>query len=479
MLIFLARSGWERERLFELTDIPIEYLRDPTSWIAAVDVENFLRAVEKEYLGADALLFTKTGHASSELRGWGVLDSVLRMMLKPQDIYMQPQRFISYFVSPAPPTVNFEAMPEAVSFDLPISSAEYPLTVNYLSAALEGLPRFWGKELSQVRWRHTNVKIAWSEAQNPLLVEPEIRPKPELLESLLKGVEIAHAQVESRTLEIVRLENEVRELKQQLLIAQQSRLPTTNVQARAAHEECNITLFRRHLNELRENIFRLNDYLTRCQQALTFVKGAFRREPQVQTVLRKINWETMRGQYPWLHLQVIEGFDALEKMLDPEVAKAAPLDPTISLSQRVDAMGTRLRQDMKVSLRNNVVDFAQVQLPLSKIEAALWQILQLASREVRENGEILLRNRLFDDHMDIYVHVSPLKPEDKSDSNAELPLLQSLRSDFKPEIEEVREILAQMKGSLEVDDSLPGQRIYKCMFGTIEERKGAEHELSN
>ena len=48
-------------------------------------------------------LITAVGHQCKDLRAWGVLDSVIKMMQKPQDLFLQPHRLLSYFVSPAPP----------------------------------------------------------------------------------------------------------------------------------------------------------------------------------------------------------------------------------------------------------------------------------------------------------------------------------------------------------------------------------------
>lgn len=39
------------------------------------------------------------GHECHELRAWGVLDSVIKMMQKPQDLFLQPHRFLSLFPS--------------------------------------------------------------------------------------------------------------------------------------------------------------------------------------------------------------------------------------------------------------------------------------------------------------------------------------------------------------------------------------------
>ncbi len=67
---------------FSETDIPWELLRDPSFWMRAPDMEAFLERInlEKE-------LLIRAGHRTPKNRVWGVLDSVLRMMPQPQEIF--------------------------------------------------------------------------------------------------------------------------------------------------------------------------------------------------------------------------------------------------------------------------------------------------------------------------------------------------------------------------------------------------------
>ncbi len=105
------------QRLFELTDLPSEFLKDPSGWFPAGDIERFLNIIDNEFSASfNESLPVLVGHQCSELRAWGVLDSVIRMMSQPQDLFLQPQRFISYFVSPAPPIANLVRQLDSVSF---------------------------------------------------------------------------------------------------------------------------------------------------------------------------------------------------------------------------------------------------------------------------------------------------------------------------------------------------------------------------
>src|SRR5262249_39742159 len=133
LLHYFDRQGEDISALLETTSLPEEFLRDPSHWMKATDMESFLQMSQK-LSKEEGTLFTKIGHGSPELRSWGVLDSVLRMMPKPQEIMAQPQRFLSYFISPEPPIDHLRRSPSEIEFDLPVSSENYPLVTSYLLA---------------------------------------------------------------------------------------------------------------------------------------------------------------------------------------------------------------------------------------------------------------------------------------------------------------------------------------------------------
>lgn len=459
VLVYLSRRGWERDRLFEVTDLPVEFLRDPTSWMPAEAVENFLRTLENEF-GSQANNFVvEAGHLSSELRGWGVLDSVLRMMQKPQDIFSQPHRFMSYFVSPAPPIVNVRSSDESVSFDLPIAHNEYPATVAYLSAALEGLPKFWGQERAQVTWRNASVKIAWSEAQSPLLSEASTNPRPELVESLVHGVEMAQAQMEARDLEIARLEQEVRELKGQLEKGRPA-VAITDELVEGAERSALLS----HLGDIRENVLRLSDYLTRAQQALTLARTAHRQDPQVLAVLKRIDWETIRSQYPWIHLQIMEGLSSAERLLS--LTKTAGLSRSsgrVKIQEILDSVVARLGANGSklLSVRQKSFIEESLSLDVDRLHVALWQMLSAAAREMGHRGEIEMMARRDDGFVEV---VLAEKSSSGSREQQELPLLQGSQGLLDSDLLAAEEIINEHQGAFRVVGETPGHRQFICRW---------------
>ena len=152
---YIDRNRLNEEPLDTLIEVPEEFLRNPSSWLDAGRMENFLFQITKHYGG----IVETVGLASPDLRAWGVLDGVLRMMSSPQDLFMQPERILSYFISPAPIIRNAKRDKDIISFEAPFSQKEYPLCAAYVLAALESLPAYMGRPAATGKWVDKNVEI--------------------------------------------------------------------------------------------------------------------------------------------------------------------------------------------------------------------------------------------------------------------------------------------------------------------------------
>ena len=266
-LLFMDRQGVDTEKVFELTDLPTEFLREPSCWIPAHDVEKFIASIDREF-GAtfqEGHLPTLVGHQCHTLRAWGVLDSVIKMLQKPQDLFLQPHRFLSYFVSPAPPVGNVRRDAEAIGFDLPISNQEFPLVTEFLRSALEVLPCYLGRTAAQVQWRQSHIQISWSESQSDLLKEEDFVPnyKPELVQSLMEALEESQRQIEDLRAQLSQVDGGVPQP-----------IPSTDTEF--------IQGLRAHVVRTRGHMMRLSDYLVRSQQLVTLLIGQNRMDRQVQ-----------------------------------------------------------------------------------------------------------------------------------------------------------------------------------------------------
>lgn len=280
-LVYLDRHGVDSEKLFELTDLPTEFLREPSCWIPAQDVERFIATMDREFGAIFPDGIPKlVGHECHQLRSWGVLDSVIKMMQKPQDLFLQPHRFLSYFVSPAPPVGNVTREAEAISFDLPISNQEFPFVTEFLRSALEVLPCYLGRNQAQVRWQQTRIKISWSESQSDLLKDEDLTPnyKPELVQNLMQALEESQRQIED-------LRNQLSESGEGGKIQP---IPATDTEF--------VQGMRTYLTRARGHMMRLSDYLVRSQQLVTLLIAQDRMDRQVLEAMKRVDWDYVKVQ---------------------------------------------------------------------------------------------------------------------------------------------------------------------------------------
>ncbi len=271
----------DSEKLLELTDLPTEFLREPSCWIPAQDVEKFIASMDREFgnIFHDSLP-KLVGHECHELRSWGVLDSVIKMMQKPQDLFLQPHRFLSYFVSPAPPVGNVARESDSIAFDLPISNQEFPCVTEFLRSALEVLPCYLGRSSAHVEWQQTRLKISWSESQSDLLKDEDLGPnyKPELVQNLMQALEESQCQIE--------------DLRNQLSRGGEG----DRAQPITATETEFVQGMRTYLTRARGHMMRLSDYLVRSQQLVTLLIGQDRMDRQVQEAMKRVDWDYVKSQ---------------------------------------------------------------------------------------------------------------------------------------------------------------------------------------
>lgn len=308
VLTFFDRLGEDLTPLLESTTLPEEFLRDPSYWMKAAEMEAFLQTAQK-ICHDDGPIFQKVGHSGPELRSWGVLDSVLRMMPRPQEILAQPQRFLSYFISPEPPVDHVDRTECGIEFDLPVSSEIYPLVTSYLKAAFESLPVYVGQPLAQCTWNDIHLKINWATEQESIFEQdPGHSISPDLLRSVVASLESHQRELEEKNRELQdrneQLARAHREMEEQ--IAQ--KIEIAGVLTEPVH---NLEFINESsIHALRNNLSKLTDYMVRAQQLITMLVGQDRMKPYVKEAMRRTDWDRVKMQFP---LTVQESRDILDK----------------------------------------------------------------------------------------------------------------------------------------------------------------------
>ncbi|MBO9667756.1 MAG: hypothetical protein J7501_13195, partial [Bdellovibrio sp.] len=220
VLTVLEEQGEDLSPLYEQVHLPVELLRDSSYWISAPDMEQFLEMALRLPLKRDGDVLTRAGHNGPELRAWGVLDSVLRMMPRPQEIFNQPEQFLSYFISPKPPIENLRRDEVSISFDLPLPAEQYPLVTTYLKAAFESLPVYVGQPLARCEWEGITLKLNWATQQKSIFSESENvghQVSPDLFQSLLNDLQKTQREREDLQKYVTDLEEKIRNYEKQKL----------------------------------------------------------------------------------------------------------------------------------------------------------------------------------------------------------------------------------------------------------------------
>ena len=278
MFSYLEAVGGDGTLLLEHFNMPEEFLRDTSYWLQADEMESFLERATELYsdqpsenllsaMGSQEFV-VKVAHSIPEVRSWGLLDSVLRMMPKPQDILAQPERFLSYFISPQPPVEHLRSRSGEIAFDLPVSSDLYPLTTLYLKSAFEMLPVFVGKPRARAKWNGIHFHLDWEEDQRSIL--KEVEPVHQLSAEMIRSV-VASLEQTEKDLSGLRM-----------------RQDTPKSSAEVVHRA-----------QLKQEIARLADYMVRAQQIVTLmVTRMGPQTPWVRDLLNKVDWERVTQQFP-------------------------------------------------------------------------------------------------------------------------------------------------------------------------------------
>ena len=156
---FLDQRHFDTSQFHELTNIEIDFIKDPSMWMDIKIVEKFLKKISQEYGHhfIDKDLITAVGHKALELKAWGDLDDVLQSSPF-SDFYIKIDEILQWFVAPVE-IHSFRKKEKEVSFQCNLSSKKYPYVVEYLRSVLETLPCFQSKAMTEVKWEGDFVHI--------------------------------------------------------------------------------------------------------------------------------------------------------------------------------------------------------------------------------------------------------------------------------------------------------------------------------
>ncbi len=315
ILSYLDRRGEDLSPVLERIDFPEEFMRDPAYWVNAEQLESWLQLfVDFFHPLEKADLLEEVGSQIPELKAWGVLDSVLKMMPRPQEIMNQPEKFLSYFISPAPPVANLRREENRVAFDLPISTEQFPLTTSVLKAAFSVLPCYVSQSQAKCEWEDIHFSLTWSkEPTNMLLTTEQLghRISPELMQSIIDQLEQNQRELEKRNEELVRKNEELEAAHKELQSHINKKLFNEKMKGLSEFAMVVASDLQIPADTLTQEIQRMQDYMVRAQQVITLMNGLEKTSPLLKEILRRVDWEWAKNYF---HKSLKESDNALNSI---------------------------------------------------------------------------------------------------------------------------------------------------------------------
>lgn len=286
VLTFLERQGRDLSSFYHNIDAPEEFLRDPACWLEAPKMEALLKEIDSQFNDIPEDYAREIGRQNEQLRSWGVLDSVLKMVESPLDIYCQPSRFISYFISPEPPIASWRQDGEVIRFQLPVLAEQYPYITLYLTGALEGLPLYMRQPLGSVRWMGSEIEILWKQIQESLLPEEDMHLRqfnPQWVRTMMESLEKHQKNIETRTVTPEGATISADELRE--------------LQSFLREASTKFDFFMQESLAVKNDFLKLHDYFARSQQLITFLVHSGRKTKQVDEAMRRMDWQHVQTSY--------------------------------------------------------------------------------------------------------------------------------------------------------------------------------------
>lgn len=331
ILTYLQDSNEDIIPLLDSSSLSDECLQDPSYWMPINEAEEFLmfatqhsRDVQNQETALQWI--EKIGHSSPQIRCWGVLDSVLRMMPQPTEVFMHAERFVSNFISSSHLIEKVVRTENGIEFQMPFMAEEFPLVSAYIKSSFESIPVYSHQPLAHAEWNKSTFKITWGITQNILISEQQSGQilNPKLVHSVLNSLEMQQSALLQKSmisatkskkslsgelspslfnlgpeLSLVGALPSMQDLASTPVApATPIKAPLTFVREQSVAQENSLDSHARI--ELSQNISKLGDYMVRAQQLVTLLVGQDRMNPSVKKAMDVVDWDFVKQQYPVL-----------------------------------------------------------------------------------------------------------------------------------------------------------------------------------
>ena len=294
VIVFVEHQEIGLDPFFENFKTPVEFLKDPSCWIPIREMESFLSEMKGFLKLQDARgRFREMGQNNFELRTWGVLDSVLKMLESPKEIFSRPDRFLSYFLTPHLQLEIKKHKDNQVEFCLE-RKWEAPLVFSYLMGALEGLPKYMGLSPARIIEKEESCfQILWSGGvQEPSLFNEQEEKRRQL------HPEIVHSVIQS-LVENLGDRQQKGNLKNEDHIIHEAfeKMVAVEVEKRMIHWMEKKKDFHRTFVKIKDDFYKMYDYFVRAQQIIALISPSARKA-SVREAMRRVDWDHVQEEFP-------------------------------------------------------------------------------------------------------------------------------------------------------------------------------------
>jgi hypothetical protein len=391
VLVYVERQGAPLERFVEQSETPVEFFKDPSAKVEVMEMERFLNSLA-DYLGVPdrGSFFREVGQSNFDLRAWGVLDSVLKMVESPKEIFAQPERFLSYFLTPYPELTLEKHNDHHLTFHF----VKQPTAQNlmaYLIGAVEGLPRYMGMPPAKITEAGEGVYDAiWYDDQKSLFDEQEKKRRlfhPEIVHSVLQSFKEQQAG------------NSQGDVPQQMASEAFEKMVSLEVEKRMASWIDRQEEFDQAFYKIKNDFYKMYDYFTRAQQIITLISPTARKA-SVREAMRRVDWEHVQKEFPKMVEGACDSILAMQSAFHTSVEKTTVKEETrlktkaTNLNELIDQVLEGLSfEEKSLKIDRNLHLDKEVHIDSASFASALGEIFQNSVANSHKDAEMRVVTR--------------------------------------------------------------------------------------
>ncbi len=445
VLVYVERQGVQLERFFEQFDTPVELFKDPSSKVDVPEMEAFLDSVA-DFLNVSnrSQFFREVGQNNFELRAWGVLDSVLKMVESPKEIFAQPDRFLSYFLTPHPELSLEKHSDHQLTFQF-LRQPGAGNVMAYLMGAVEGLPRYMGMPPAKItQVGDLSYDVVWYDDQESLFDEQEKKRRqfhPEIVHSVMQSLQEHQSHITQAA--------PVSGSPQHIASEAFEKMVAVEVEKRLESWIKKQEEFDQSFYKIKNDFYKMYDYFTRAQQIITLVSPTARKA-SVREAMRRVDWEFVQKEFPKMVESACDSILAMQNAFHMTVeqntikeSEEVPKTPT-NLNELIDNVLEGLSfEEKSLKIDRNLHLDREVLIDEPSFAKALGEIFQSSVANSSKDAEVKVVTRSTGSKVQIEISDSGLGFSDEK-----LEKIFDQEADYN--LKRTQEIIKQHRGQISV-----------------------------